>query len=413
MEILDFKDITKSFYEIESFLGKEWINKQMNLIKSQKEINDPTKHNFLLKKQEYHPFILTWKNALEQYQKCINNKFLESSDDLIKISVLGDYLSQLDKIKVIDINRTITDTNPKEKLKQRFIDLKTYEKVQFELQVASIYSKSYDVSFIEETLTSRTPDLIIKTDNFEVQIECKKKEDFSFIEKENNEIWQGLSVNILNYLSIKQKNFLIILNFIKIPSRRFFKDYYKFIKYNIDSNKTGVYKNDFLNLNIEIIEIINPEEIISLDYLNKFKRDEYFVNEYHSFQSKEKNISNATLIKNPKIICIKTQFIPEKIKLVIDSLKKAKEQLIFDIPSLVYIEINPSNLQDSDFIKLEQELNKYFDEKPSAVVLTIPPTLIIESSGGRYSHKSKVIFNNKAKYPLNDFKIIGLPKENE
>lgn len=419
MREFKFGDITNSFYSIEKFFGKKWLDDELGKYSEHKKRNvDLEKHDYLLEETKYHPFILTWKNALEQYQKCIAQRRSIPSQSLLEVAALGDYLKELENIKIVDENQEIISQNAWKKLNVRFKDPKSYEHARFELQIAAVYSKKYNVAFVQES-HNKNPDLLVWKDDIHVQIECKKKENLSFIEKQNNSILDKLRVKILNYLTSEKKNFLIILRFRNNPQAEKIEEYFTFCKKLIGKEDLVVKKaSDELLLTVEIIPLVEYDKRVPITYLQKFKRpNEYFDKEVHSYQSLEKRISNDTIIKNPKIVCIKTEtnLIPLRIRSVIASYKKAVKQLTFNFPSLIYIELNPVNITDEDFLILDKKIEKRFSDKPNAVILSRSPIIQISDDYGEYSHKSKVIINKKAKLGLEpSFSIIGLPSnENE
>lgn len=406
MRILEFKDITEAFREIELFFGKEWILVELEKLNSQKPNINPTRHDFLKVKMPFHPFILTWRNALRDYDTCITNRYLRITQDLLEITLLGDYLKRLKNIGLLDAECNKIGNSLKE-LNHRFKDHYEFEKVRYELQIAATYSLKYETNFVNRT-NKKTPDFYINYNGAFIQIECKKKDNLSLRDKNNNEIWTELAVEFLNFMAKNNLNYLLIVRFNTDPNKTTANQCLDFVINLLDKRLEGVFQhNSGFSAELEIIskqdEIINPSDF------QKLKRNEYFDNEFFSVSSNEMGISEKSLLKNPRFVCFKSNELPDRITSVISSYKKAKKQLSENFPGLIYIEMNPVNFRDEDFVLLERKIKNNFIKKVNAVILTVPPSIDINVDFGQYSHKSKVILNPNTRFPLPEgFEIIGL-----
>lgn len=406
MRVLEFKDITEAFREIELFFGEEWILAELEKLNSQIPNKNPTRHDFLRIKMPFHPFILIWRNALKDYDICITNKYLKITQDLLEITLLGDYLKRLKNIGLVDAECNKVGNCLKE-LNHRFKDHDEFEKVRYELQIAAAYSLKYETNFVNRT-SKKTPDLYIDYNDIFIQIECKKKDNLSLRDKNNNEIWTELAIKFLNFMAINNLNYILIIRFNKDPNKIIANQCLDFAISLLDKKLEGIFQhNSGFSAELEIIS--KQDEIIVPSDFQKLKRNEYFDNEFFSVSSNEKGISEKSLLKNPKVVCFKSNELPDRITSVIGSYKKAKKQLSEDLPGLIYIEMNPVNFKDEDFVLLERKIKNNFLKKVNAVILTVPPLININMDFGQYTHKSKVILNPDAAFPLPEgFEIIGL-----
>jgi len=80
-----------------------------------------------------------WKKAIESYQRCIKERMLQVSEELLQISILGRDLEQLKDVSIIDKNgNVLKDKTLKDRFKERFTDEgnpERFEKAIYEIQI--------------------------------------------------------------------------------------------------------------------------------------------------------------------------------------------------------------------------------------------------------------------------------------
>jgi hypothetical protein len=121
--------------------------------------------------------------------------------------------------------------------------------------------------------------------------------------------------------------------------------------------------------------------------------------------------SNPTegMIRNPRLFGFKSAILPDRIRTIIESAKDGTKQLTGDRPGLVYVNLNmiDRRLTDHDFNRLNDPLANLLKNNStvSAVVIT-SDFYGNDGKGTIYSHKSRVLKNENARFPVG-FKIIG------
>lgn len=254
----------------------------------------------------------------------------------------------------------------------------------------------------------KTPDLYVVIDGQRVQIECKKKDDLTLRDRKNNEVWRELSVRLLDFMTEKRLSYLVILRFDKDPMYSQVESYFSVTKKLLARDGGNIRKARGRGFSVEIKKIAEYDDLLTTSVFKDLKREEYFDFETFSCLSDQRGITQDSILKNLKIVCFKSKQLPDRISGVVRSFKKARQQIGRGMPGLIYVELNPTNLKDSDFVILEQEITKRFESRINAAILTRPPLLSLDEKGGTYSHKSKVIENPYAAIPLPEkFEIIG------
>ena len=245
-------------------------------------------------------------------------------------------------------------------------------------------------------------------DGQRVQIECKKKDDLTLRDRKNNEVWRELSVRLLDFMTEKRLSYLVILRFDKDPMYSQVESYFSVTKKLLARDGGNIRKARGRGFSVEIKKIAEYDDLLTTSVFKDLKREEYFDFETFSCLSDQRGITQDSILKNLKIVCFKSKQLPDRISGVVRSFKKARQQIGRGMPGLIYVELNPTNLKDSDFVILEQEITKRFESRINAAILTRPPLLSLDEKGGTYSHKSKVIENPYAAIPLPEkFEIIG------
>ena len=125
----------------------------------------------------------------------------------------------------------------------------------------------------------------------------------------------------------------------------------------------------------------------------------------------QKQTDGKVVIRNPRIFGFKSAIIPDRITSVINSIKDAKGQFSGNKPGLIYVNLNTVDrfMLEGDFKRLDSLIRKILinNSRISGIVIT-SEYFIKDNNGYVYSHKSKVVRNENAKYPIPlDFQIVG------
>ena len=404
-----FTEISSAFHEVETFVGKEWLESELEKLAKRKQPKNLKKYSYL-RFSPPHPLVLLWRNAINKLRQCIIERRLIASEELLQIYLLGRNLKTIKKLKVVNLRGELTEATVRDRYRKKLRDPKEFEKAIYEIQIASSYARAgYPVFFIEET-TEKTPDFMVKIDGEPVYVECKNKDAQTERDKNNNRIWEEMREKILRLMEKLHKNYLIIVKSQTDPKREEIDYVLRIIKDIMLKSKNGRFIDRTKKYGITAKELAPTESIITT---NKFEvlTSEALDNVFMGAEVRRLT-DGRTELKNPKFIGFKSAAEPDRITGVLRSLNKSYKQIPRKGPGLVYIEIHPSNALQWDFNRLEEKIRGKLNliKRVNAVVLTA--TFIeIKKEGIVYRHKSRVIENVNPRSPLPaGFNIVGLSK---
>ena len=304
-----------------------------------------------------------------------------------------------------------------ESVKKRLRDKKEFDKIFYELFIASGYKRyGNNVKIIETTSDRRTGKFYVESNTQTVLVECKKKDIRSENEKRVDNWWVEFQHLLMKKLKADKKHCGI---FILIPKNADKKDIPllidKIIK-TIEENNERTFDLLYNKYHLKIEKFCpNDEQSVTSDTFYNFGRDlDIDASVSRCLQNKS---LDASTVKEPFTICCKTfsESIDSKVDAIISTISQAYGQLEDDKPNIVYVDTNiatmlPNKIQEL-FKKLKPAIITKLDKdfsKISAVVLTNFRFMKSVRDGlGIYCMQDTVINSNaKIKIP-NDFKIYG------
>jgi len=402
------EDIRWFFGKIEKckqIIGEERIYSNLKKL-------DLSRQSILLKLSRRDPLLFNIHLADKQIYE--SSPHLPLSDQIIKIGTLGHYLNILEKNKVIGLNT---------KINALFTD--KFEKVMYEIQVAAIISKrGYNVEFVKENQNKKTPDLLIHFDDCDLEVECKKKEDLTGRDKQNETFWNRVTKEANNIMNQNKKNLVVILIMERDPKNGDFEPIIRDIKESIEKihDELIIVKKQFYKLSLKQTDpfdkvVISPK--INLDNVpqsvssaineGNYYRDCGILNpnielDCESFHCEGIDSENGLMQqKNRRFFGFTSKIMPDRISSIIDSIHKASKQLSGNNAGVIFIDQNifNRNNMETDFTRLGPLIKGVLKNNPKISGIVITQILHIRNSQGyRYIHSSKIFPNEKSKFPM-------------
>ena len=365
-DTVNMPDAPDLFSLVENFIGKSWLEEE-------------------LKQKEPHPLAFWYKKTKEDYDtfnKTGKGPFNEQTFYFIQFAKnLGKVMNVIDK----------------DRFRERLRDNKKFEKVSYEIQIATKYiDDGYNVTFVKEG-ELKTPDLKIQTKSGTVYVECKKKDQATARDIEVQTIWEEVSRRLSEKMNILKLNYSFNIFSDSDPLRedidylveeisklllKHFVGQVKIGKFRVVLQKTTDYD---LPLEANKISFRLP---INLDYsepqfevMAKGPHTEFQTHAQAKFQTQRfpsyLNVSIQSdedlLFRNFRFFGFKSANEPDRIKGIIEAFEDAYEQIPPSGPGIIYIDIfiYPSPVQQ-DLIRLDQMINGKLNviHRVNAVVLT-------------------------------------------
>jgi hypothetical protein len=362
--------------------------------------SDPTRQSKLVVLERTNPLLFKVFLADKQIRES-HGTTLPMTNELIQLANLGD-------------NLTILFENSVSGLTEKISDLFTakFEKTMYEITIAATFIKNgFNLEFIPET-TEKTPDILIHL-NKGIEVECKKKDDLTPRDRQNDSYWKQFAKNTFSQMDRERKNLIIILETDDNPKNSdlpiIIKKSGEIIK-EITDQKI-VYEGNGFKITFKQTEPYG--EIISSSI---FKTGEYYRSCGIYDEVKELDweyngtdfmaLDNGTVQqKNHRLIGCKSKIMPDRITSIQQSIEKATRQLSGNKPGLIFIDHNilERDMAETDLSRLQPLINKIIknNSKISGVVIT-QVHIFHEPMGTTYYHKAHLFINPSPKNPLPD-----------
>lgn len=386
---------------VKQLAGDAWLSKEFEKINSYKPPKKLRKLSFIDYTEKFHPLAFLTYQADKQLKSCAEKKFFEVSEEILRLSYLGENLFILKEQNTKGVDSKIQDlTSP---------DKKLFDKTTYEIEVAAAYArKGYSVKFVETKSKEgrKTPDLLI---NNEVEIECKKKDRTTDRDIRNIENWKLIMQKTSGMMEHFGLNYAVFVKTQRDPEKEDVKFILQQLQEIIKEKKQGrfAFRDRGIGITLQILSM-NDQEIESegiefgtseeLDYAvpaMEFKRDG----------------EGKAFIRNPRIFCFKSGKLPERISSVIESIKDAKQQLSGNRSGLIYVNLNTIDRKmiDKDFERLDVLIKDLLKNNSTISGVIVSTEFFVKDVQGYvYLHKARVIGNEQARYPLPlRFEIVG------
>jgi hypothetical protein len=228
-----------------------------------------------------------------------------------------------------------------------------FEKTVYEMRVAAAFLEDGHVVEFVETASEegrQTPDLLVDD---AVEVECTKKDAFTKRDTRNIENWQLITRRIGGIMNNAGANYGVMIKTQKDPDNKDVNFILVKSRELITTHKEGPFAYPERGIGITVRPLSKQDEQIKANsiQIGASEDTDFFVLDFDQMV----NDSGSALIKNPKIFGFKCAEIPDRLKSVVESIKKKPKQLSGKRPGAIYVELNAldSHMVDVDFNRLD------------------------------------------------------------
>jgi len=405
MREINFKNCIRYIRLIKETVDSSWLSEELRKIQSYKPPKKKRKLSFIDYAEKFHPLAFLIYQVDKQLKSCAVKEFFEVSEQILKLSKLGEDLAVLKSSNVKGLDDKIHDLISS--------DRELFDKTRYEIEVAAAYArKEYPPEFIKTKSKegTKTPDIFI---HFEcgVEVECKKKDIKTDRDIQNTEYWKLIMRKASGIMEHCGLNYALFVKTQEDPTEdkvRFILDQLQAL---IAERKEGkfIYRDKGIGISLKILSEKDTQiESSGIQFGTSEEMD------YLTQAMEVSTEGSKSFIRNPRIFGFKSVVLPDRITSVIESIKVARQQLSGKYPGLIYVNMNmiDRKMVDKDFERLNYMIKKILTNNStiSAVIITTE-YFIKESKGYVYSHRAKVIKNEQPKQSLpTNFYIIGESK---
>ncbi len=348
--MMNLKEVLNTIANVSELVVEQWLNHELSQMR--KKIRQKRFKTLSFYHPEIsHPLIWVWNQAEKNIQE-LRRGSNKIHTELFELVNLGESIRKIEGTDVISMNgKYLREKTVQKRLRKELRDSKLYEKTAYVLRVAASYCKNRNhVSFIEES-SDKTPDLRIAKDDTHVYIECKRKNEQTKRDKGQMHICNELSRILWRYMQKVGKNY-----FISVKARRDFRKgdipyLKKLITETIDIGKDTRFIDSTETFALTLTKTLEKDQTIITKGFNISTDLDYGIFDVNYMQKGEN-----LYVKNPQCIAFGTQDLPDRIKGVIQAFDTAYKQIPQKGPGLIYIDIFPSKMIKSDFMRLRDQL---------------------------------------------------------
>lgn len=394
---------------VRELVGDVWLSKELEKISSYKPPTKLRKLSFIDYAEKFHPLAFLIYQADKQLKSCMEEKFFEVSEEILRLSYLGENLSVLKEQNVKGLDSKIQDlTSP---------DKKLFDKTTYEIEIAAAYArKGYSVEFVETKSKEarKTIDLLI---NKEVEVECKKKDRQTDRDIRNTEYWKLIMRKASGMMEHFGLNYAVFIKTQRDPEKEDAEFILQQLQELIKKRRQGrfAFQDSSIGITLQILSAKDQEiESKGIDFGTSEELD--YVVPVMEFK---KDGEGKVFIRNPRFFGFKSAVLPERITSVIKSIKDAKQQLSGNRPGLIYVNLNmiDRKMIDKDFERLDSLIKDLLKNNSNISGVVITTEFFVKNTQGCvYSHRARVIRNEQrneqAKHSLpSDFEIVGVGRD--
>ena len=350
MRDIGFEDSLKYIALVKKMVGNAWISKEFKKINSYKSPKNKSKLSFIDYTDKFHPLAFLIYQVDKQLKFCAEKKFFEVSEEITRLSYLGESLSTLQNKGIKGLDNKIKALTSSDKA--------LFDKTVYEIQVAAIYAKNNaSVEFIEteSNKSRRTPDILIAD---EVEIECKKKDRSTSRDIKNIEFWKLIMRKTTGLMEHFASNFAVFIKIQKNPRSEDTDFILQKLRGLIEEKRQGRFEFREEGIGITLYMISTKDQEIESNGIQFGTSEEldYVV----PTMEIQKQTDGKVVIRNPRIFGFKSAIIPDRITSVINSIKDAKGQFSGNKPGLIYVNLNTVDrfMLEGDFNRLDSLIRK-------------------------------------------------------
>ncbi len=401
MREINFENCIKYIAIVKELVANAWLSKELEKIGSYKPPKKLRKLSFINYAEKFHPLAFLIYQADKQLKSCAEKKVFEVSEEILRLSYLGENLFILKEQTTKGLHDKIQDLTSSDK--------KLFDKTTYEIEIAVAYvRKGHQVEFVDTMSKEgrKTPDLLI---NKEVEVECKKKDRTTDSDIRNTEYWKLIIRRASGTMECFRLNYAVFIKTQRDPEKEDMEFILHQVQELIKEGKQGrfAFHDRGIGITLQILSTKDQEiESEGIEFGTGEELD--YVVPAREFK---KDGGGKAFIRNPRIFGFKSGELPERITSVVESIKNATKQLSGERPALIYVNLNmiDRKMIDKDFERLDR-LTKGLLKNNSTVSGVVITTEFFgkDVQGYVYSHKARVIRNEQAKYPLPlGFEIVG------
>lgn len=403
MREINFKNCIKYISLVKRLVGNDWLSKEFEKINSYKPPKKKGKLSFIDYFEKFHPLAYLIYKVDKQLRSYIENKFPEVSEQICRLSYLGENLHVLKKQNVKGLDKKIKDLTSSGK--------EIFDKTTYEIEVGAAYiKKRYRIEFLETKSDDgvKTTDILIDFKNG-IEVECKKKDRKSARDIRNTKLWKLIVRKASGMMEHFALNYAVIIKIQKDLLEQDKEFILKQLQEFIKEKKEGrfVFKNKGIGITLQILSDKDKEmESSGIE----FGTSEELDYEVLSMESKKEKYGKV-FIRNPRFFGFKSSVLPERISSVINSIKDAKQQLSGNRPGLIYVNLNmiDRKMMEKDFERLYRLIKNLLKNNSTITGVIITTEFFYRKDKQIFlKHPAKVIRNEQATHPLPlNFRIRG------
>lgn len=387
---------------VKELVGDGWLSKELEKINSSRPPKKKRKLTFIGYTEKFHTLALLIYQTDKQLKSCIEKKSFWVSEQILRLSYLGENLFALKNQNTKGLDKKVRDLTSSKEL---------FEPTTYEIEVAAKYvKKGYPVEFVETKSEEgmKTSDILIGFKNG-IEVECKKKERKSPRDMRNTEYWKLVTQKTSGMMEHSGFNYAVFIKTQKDPEEQDIEFILEQLQQLMKEKKEGkfVFRNRGIGITLQRLSEKDQQiQSTGIEFGTSQELD-YVV----AAMEFKKEVGGRSFVRNPRIFGFKSRVVPDRIASVIKSIKSAKQQLSGNRPGLIYVHLNMIHRKmiDRDFDRLYCLIKDLLKNNStiSGVIITTE-FFVKDAQGCVYSHKARVIRNEQPKYPLpSDFKIIG------
>lgn len=192
-------DLEAFLYEIRSFLGDDWFEKQLE------------KEGSLDLIAKAHPIIRWWMKVREMLDgEKRHNLNVTPMEETLQIIRLGTCLRSIQRTDIVDMNENVLEKSIKDLFVSRFRSSVSFHSAFYETLVASAYIRNgHVVSYIADD-TGKSPEFIVGANGRKVFVECKRIERRR-IDKATNDRMRGVTNRVGRMLLHNKKRVAVFI----------------------------------------------------------------------------------------------------------------------------------------------------------------------------------------------------------
>lgn len=388
---------------VKGLVGSAWLSENLGKINAYKPPRKKRKLSFIDYTEKFHPLAFLIYQADKQLKSCLEKKFFEVSEEILRLSYLGENLFILKNQNTKGLDKKIRDLTSSDKA--------LFDKTTYEIEVAATYAKKgYPVEFVETRSEEgiKTPDILISFQNG-VEVECKKKDRESDRDIRNVEYWKLIVRKASGMMEHFGLNYAVFIKTQNDPEKRDIEFILKQLQELMEERKEGRFGFQNRGIGITLQTTSEKDQQIESSGI-QFGTSEELDYVVSAMEIRKEEADNV-FVRNPRIFGFKSAVIPERITSVIESIKTAKQQLSGERPGLIYVNLNmiDRKMMGKDFKRLDFLVKDLLENNStiSGVVITTE-FFTKDERGYTYSHKARVIRNEQAKHGLPiGFEVVG------